>query len=86
MSMCSRLERDETAGWLQILSTRQTTDFGDLQYWRIDGGELIHVLYTLMLGNMQYTFGRETLRSPDAGRRIFFHTPGKREAGGRLKT
>src|SRR5216683_592983 len=49
------LERDETAGLMKIIVDAATNRILGATVLATDGGELIHVLYTLMLGNLPYT-------------------------------
>jgi pyruvate/2-oxoglutarate dehydrogenase complex dihydrolipoamide dehydrogenase (E3) component len=49
------IERDETAGLMKIIVDAANDRILGAAVLSIDGGELIHVLYTLMLGNLPYT-------------------------------
>jgi len=49
------IERDETAGLMKIIVDAATDRILGATVLATDGGELIHVLYTLMLGNLPYT-------------------------------
>ncbi len=49
------IERDETAGLMKIIVDAATNRILGATVLATDGGELIHVLYTLMLGNLPYT-------------------------------
>ncbi len=56
MSYVARaIERDETAGLMKIIVDAATNRILGATVLATDGGELIHVLYTLMLGNLPYT-------------------------------
>jgi len=56
MSWVARaIERDETAGLMKIIVDAATDRILGATVLATDGGELIHVLYTLMLGNLPYT-------------------------------
>jgi pyruvate/2-oxoglutarate dehydrogenase complex dihydrolipoamide dehydrogenase (E3) component len=49
------IERDETAGLMKIIVDASNDRILGATILATDGGELIHVLYTLMLGNLPYT-------------------------------
>ena len=49
------IERDETAGLMKIIVDAANDRILGATVLATDGGELIHVLYTLMLGNLPYT-------------------------------
>jgi pyruvate/2-oxoglutarate dehydrogenase complex dihydrolipoamide dehydrogenase (E3) component len=49
------IERDQTAGLMKIIVDAATDRILGATVLATDGGELIHVLYTLMLGNLPYT-------------------------------
>ncbi len=49
------IERDETAGLMKIIVDASNDRILGATVLAIEGGELIHVLYTLMLGNLPYT-------------------------------
>jgi pyruvate/2-oxoglutarate dehydrogenase complex dihydrolipoamide dehydrogenase (E3) component len=49
------IERDETAGLMKIIVDASNDRILGATVLSIEGGELIHVLYTLMLGNLPYT-------------------------------
>jgi pyruvate/2-oxoglutarate dehydrogenase complex dihydrolipoamide dehydrogenase (E3) component len=56
MSWVARaIERDETAGLMKIIVDASNDRILGATVLATDGGELIHVLYTLMLGNLPYT-------------------------------
>jgi pyruvate/2-oxoglutarate dehydrogenase complex dihydrolipoamide dehydrogenase (E3) component len=56
MSWVARaIERDETAGLMKIVVDAANDRILGATVLATDGGELIHVLYTLMLGNLPYT-------------------------------
>jgi pyruvate/2-oxoglutarate dehydrogenase complex dihydrolipoamide dehydrogenase (E3) component len=56
MSYVARaIERDETAGLMKIIVDAANDRILGAIVLATDGGELIHVLYTLMLGNLPYT-------------------------------
>jgi pyruvate/2-oxoglutarate dehydrogenase complex dihydrolipoamide dehydrogenase (E3) component len=56
MSRVSRaIERDETAGLMKVIVDAESDKILGVSILATDGGELIHVLYTLMLGNLPYT-------------------------------
>src|ERR1700676_270645 len=49
------IERDETAGLMKIIVEATSDRILGATTLAVEGGELIHVLYTLMLGNLPYT-------------------------------
>jgi pyruvate/2-oxoglutarate dehydrogenase complex dihydrolipoamide dehydrogenase (E3) component len=49
------IERDETAGIMKIIVDAANDRVLGATTLAVEGGELIHVLYTLMLGNLPYT-------------------------------
>jgi pyruvate/2-oxoglutarate dehydrogenase complex dihydrolipoamide dehydrogenase (E3) component len=49
------IERDEAAGLMKIVVDASNDRILGATILAIEGGELIHVLYTLMLGNLPYT-------------------------------
>ena len=49
------IERDETAGLMKITIDASNDRILGATVLAVEGGELIHVLYTLMLGNLPYT-------------------------------
>jgi pyruvate/2-oxoglutarate dehydrogenase complex dihydrolipoamide dehydrogenase (E3) component len=49
------IERDETAGLMKIIVDAANDKILGATVLATDGGELIHVLYTLMLANLPYT-------------------------------
>jgi pyruvate/2-oxoglutarate dehydrogenase complex dihydrolipoamide dehydrogenase (E3) component len=49
------IERDETAGLMKIIVDATNDRILGAAVLAVEGGELIHVLYTLMLGNLPYT-------------------------------
>ena len=49
------IERDETAGLMKIIIDASNDRILGATILAVEGGELIHVLYTLMLGNLPYT-------------------------------
>jgi pyruvate/2-oxoglutarate dehydrogenase complex dihydrolipoamide dehydrogenase (E3) component len=56
MSYVARaIERDETAGLMKIIVDAANDTILGATVLATDGGELIHVLYTLMLANLPYT-------------------------------
>jgi pyruvate/2-oxoglutarate dehydrogenase complex dihydrolipoamide dehydrogenase (E3) component len=56
MSYVARaIERDETAGLMKIIVDASNDRILGATVLATEGGELIHVLYTLMLGNLPYT-------------------------------
>jgi pyruvate/2-oxoglutarate dehydrogenase complex dihydrolipoamide dehydrogenase (E3) component len=56
MSYVARaIERDETAGLMKIIVDAANDRILGATVLATDGGELIHVLYTLMLANLPYT-------------------------------
>jgi pyruvate/2-oxoglutarate dehydrogenase complex dihydrolipoamide dehydrogenase (E3) component len=56
MSYVARaIERDETAGLMKIIVDAANDKILGATVLATDGGELIHVLYTLMLANLPYT-------------------------------
>ncbi len=55
MSYVARaIERDETAGLMKIIVDASNDRILGATFLASDGGELIHILYTLMLGNLPY--------------------------------
>jgi pyruvate/2-oxoglutarate dehydrogenase complex dihydrolipoamide dehydrogenase (E3) component len=56
MSRVARaIERDETAGLMKVIVDASNDRVLGATILAIEGGELVHVLYTLMLGNLPYT-------------------------------
>jgi pyruvate/2-oxoglutarate dehydrogenase complex dihydrolipoamide dehydrogenase (E3) component len=56
MSIVARaIERDETAGLMKVIVDATNDRILGAAILAIEGGELIHVLYTLMLGDLPYT-------------------------------
>jgi pyruvate/2-oxoglutarate dehydrogenase complex dihydrolipoamide dehydrogenase (E3) component len=56
MSYVARaIERDETAGFMKVIVDASNDRILGAAILAVEGGELIHVLYTLMLGNLPYT-------------------------------
>jgi len=56
MSYVSRaIERDETAGMMKVIVDAANDRILGAAILGSEGGELVHVLYTLMLGNLPYT-------------------------------
>ena len=49
------IERDETSGLMKIIVDAANDRILGATTLAVEGGELIHVLYTLMLGNLPYT-------------------------------
>jgi pyruvate/2-oxoglutarate dehydrogenase complex dihydrolipoamide dehydrogenase (E3) component len=49
------IERDEMAGLMKIIVDASNDRVLGASILASEGGELIHVLYTLMLGNLPYT-------------------------------
>ena len=49
------IERDETAGLMKIIIDASTDRILGATILSVEGGELIHILYTMMLGNLPYT-------------------------------
>jgi len=49
------IERDETAGLMKIIVDATNDRILGAATLAVEGGEIIHVLYTLMLGNLPYT-------------------------------
>jgi pyruvate/2-oxoglutarate dehydrogenase complex dihydrolipoamide dehydrogenase (E3) component len=49
------VERDETAGIMKVIVDAANDRILGAAILGSEGGELIHVLYTLMLGNLPYT-------------------------------
>jgi pyruvate/2-oxoglutarate dehydrogenase complex dihydrolipoamide dehydrogenase (E3) component len=54
-SVARAIERDETAGLMKIIVDAANDRVLGAAILASEGGELIHVLYTLMLGNLPYT-------------------------------
>jgi pyruvate/2-oxoglutarate dehydrogenase complex dihydrolipoamide dehydrogenase (E3) component len=50
------IERDETAGMMKVIVDAANDRILGAAILGSEGGELVHVLYTLMLGNLPYTF------------------------------
>jgi pyruvate/2-oxoglutarate dehydrogenase complex dihydrolipoamide dehydrogenase (E3) component len=50
------IERDETAGLMKVIVDAANDRILGAAILGCEGGELVHVLYTLMLGNLPYTF------------------------------
>jgi pyruvate/2-oxoglutarate dehydrogenase complex dihydrolipoamide dehydrogenase (E3) component len=56
MSYVARaIERDETAGLMKVIVDAANDRILGAAILGSEGGELVHVLYTLMLGNLPYT-------------------------------
>lgn len=56
MSQVARaIERDETAGLMKVIVDASSDHILGAAILASEGGELVHVLYTLMLGNLPYT-------------------------------
>jgi pyruvate/2-oxoglutarate dehydrogenase complex dihydrolipoamide dehydrogenase (E3) component len=55
------IERDETAGLMKIIVDATNDRILGAAVLAVEGGELIHVLYTLMLGNLPYTLLKGTI-------------------------
>ena len=49
------IERDETSGLMKIIIDAANDRILGATVLAVEGGELIHILYTLMLGNLPYT-------------------------------
>jgi pyruvate/2-oxoglutarate dehydrogenase complex dihydrolipoamide dehydrogenase (E3) component len=49
------IERDETAGLMKVIVDAENDRVLGAAILGCEGGELVHVLYTLMLGNLPYT-------------------------------
>ena len=49
------IERDETAGLMKVIVNAANDRILGAAILGCEGGELVHVLYTLMLGNLPYT-------------------------------
>ena len=49
------IERDETAGLMKVIVDAENDRILGAAILGCEGGELVHVLYTLMLGNLPYT-------------------------------
>ena len=49
------IERDEPSGLMKIIVDAANDRILGATTLAVEGGELIHVLYTLMLGNLPYT-------------------------------
>ncbi len=49
------IERDETAGLMKIIVDASNDRILGATILAVEGGEMIHVLYTLMLGDLPYT-------------------------------
>ena len=56
MTLVARaIERDETAGLMKVIVDAENDRILGASILAIEGGEIIHVLYTLMLANLPYT-------------------------------
>jgi len=55
------IERDETAGLMKIIVDAANDRILGAAILGCEGGELVHVLYTLMLGNLPYTLLKGTV-------------------------
>jgi pyruvate/2-oxoglutarate dehydrogenase complex dihydrolipoamide dehydrogenase (E3) component len=49
------IERDETRGMMKIIVDAMNDRILGASILAVEGGELVHVLYTLMLGKLPYT-------------------------------
>ncbi len=49
------IERDETAGLMKLIVNATNDRILGATFLATDGGELVHILYTLMLGDLPYT-------------------------------
>jgi pyruvate/2-oxoglutarate dehydrogenase complex dihydrolipoamide dehydrogenase (E3) component len=49
------IERDETAGLMKVIVDASNDQILGATFLATDGGELIHILYTMMLGKLPYT-------------------------------
>jgi pyruvate/2-oxoglutarate dehydrogenase complex dihydrolipoamide dehydrogenase (E3) component len=54
-SVARAIERDETAGLMKVIVDAANDRILGAAILAIEGGELIHVLYTLMMGDLPYT-------------------------------
>lgn len=54
-SVARAIERDETAGMMKVIVDAATDRILGASILASEGGELVHVLYTLMLGDLPYT-------------------------------
>ena len=54
-SVARAFERDETAGLMKIVVDATNDQVLGATILGVEGGEVIHTLYTLMLGNLPYT-------------------------------
>jgi pyruvate/2-oxoglutarate dehydrogenase complex dihydrolipoamide dehydrogenase (E3) component len=54
-SVARAIERDETAGLMKVVVDAANDRILGASILGSEGGELVHVLYTLMLGNLPYT-------------------------------
>jgi pyruvate/2-oxoglutarate dehydrogenase complex dihydrolipoamide dehydrogenase (E3) component len=54
-SVARAIERDETAGLMKVIVDATNDRILGATFLAADGGELVHILYTLMLGNLPYT-------------------------------
>jgi pyruvate/2-oxoglutarate dehydrogenase complex dihydrolipoamide dehydrogenase (E3) component len=54
-SVARAIERDETAGLMKIVVDATNDQILGASILAVEGGEVIHVLYTLMLGRLPYT-------------------------------
>jgi pyruvate/2-oxoglutarate dehydrogenase complex dihydrolipoamide dehydrogenase (E3) component len=54
-SVARALERDETAGLMKVIVNAENDRILGATILGNEGGELVHVLYTLMLGDLPYT-------------------------------
>ncbi len=54
-SVARAIERDETAGMMKVVVDAANDHILGASILSVEGGELVHVLYTLMLANLPYT-------------------------------
>jgi pyruvate/2-oxoglutarate dehydrogenase complex dihydrolipoamide dehydrogenase (E3) component len=55
------IERDETSGLMKIIIDAANDRILGATILAVEGGELVHILYTLMLGNLPYTLLKGTV-------------------------
>ena len=83
MSYVARaIERDETAGLMKVIVDAANDRILGATILACEGGELVHVLYTLMLGNLPYTVLKGAVFIHPTLTEGFFALAGQRETGG----
>ena len=74
MSRVSRaIERDETAGLMKLIVDASNDRILGATILGVSGGEVVHILYTLMLANLPYTLlKRAVYIHPTMAEGLFF--------------